>query len=324
VPYALLFPGQASQQVGMDADFRRLSAEAGRIFARTDEVAELPVSRVIADGPLELLTETQFAQPAVVATSLAALAAFREQAGAERLPRPAFCAGHSVGELAAVAAADGIDVDTALELVARRSRYMLDACRAVDGTMAAVIGLCEAAVSALCAEATRATGRVVELANLNAPDQLVVSGHTAAIEWLREHGPRHGARRVLPLKVGGPFHSSYMRRAAEAFALDVAVARIRPPAVPVVLNRDAAPTCDPAAIRAELAAGVAAPVRWADSLRAMAAAGCQLFVEVGPGKVLAGLVRRTLPGARVAQVDGAEALRQTVQAVRELEEHDEA
>jgi [acyl-carrier-protein] S-malonyltransferase len=316
VSYALLFPGQASQQVGMGADFRALSAAAREVFAAADLACNLPVSETITGGPIETLTETCYAQPAVVATSLAALAVLRARLDEVGVGAPAFCAGHSVGELAALAAAGACTVDTALWLVARRSQLMAHACQQVDGTMAAVLGSEPSALDELCREASQATGTVVVLANLNAPDQLVVSGHRSAILWLQD---RHGARRVRMLKVGGPFHSPYMEMAGSRFGQAVAEAELSVAGVPIVLNQTASPTTDPAELRQELTTQLAAPVRWAESLQRMAAGGCNLFIEVGPGSVLAGLVRRTLPDARAINVSDAEGLEQAVTALRELE-----
>lgn len=313
--YALLFPGQGSQRIGMADGLAELSPEATRLFDAADRAAGLPVARVVAEGPPERLIDTRLAQPAIVATSLAALAALRIRLRDAGSPEPAFCAGHSVGELAAAAAAGALDPEAAIALVARRAAAMGEACARADGTMAAVLGLDEPALAALCREATVASGESVEIANFNAPDQLVVSGHRAAVEWLQQHGRERGMRRLVPLNVAGPFHSVYMRPAAEAFAAALIGAPLRAPRVPLVLNRTARPATDPDEIRRELAAQVAAPVRWSESLRAMAAAGCTLFLEVGPGQVLAGLVKRTLPGAQAISVNDQESLAAAVEAV---------
>lgn len=302
----------------MGVDFRRLNPAAAALFEAADQATGLRVSSVVNEGPLERLTDTAFAQPAVVATSLAALAALRERLGTAQLA-PAFCAGHSVGELAALAAAGSIDAETALGLVATRSRLMAEVCDGVNGSMAAVIGLDEGSLHQLCREASEASGETVELACVNAPDQLVVSGHQAALDWLQSEGPARGARRIIRLAVSGPFHSVYMRPAAAAFAKVVAAAELREPAVPVVLNQTARATLEPAEIRRELGEQIAAPVRWADSLRTMCDAGCTLFVEVGPGQVLAGLVRRTLPFATVVGVQDEASLEQAVVTLREVE-----
>ena len=249
----------------MGVDLREASPQARAIFEQVDRITSLAISRLCAEGPLEQLTPTEVAQPAVVATSLAALAVLRE-----RIPglEPAAVAGHSVGELAACVAAGALDEGGALELVAARALAMAAACVEVDGTMAAVIGLDEPALQTVCEEASAEDGSV-ELANLNAPGQLVISGERQAVARAGEGARAAGARRVLPLAVGGPFHSRYMRPAAEA-------------------------------LRDELLVQVYSPVRWSASLGRLAALGCDRFLEVGPGTVLAGLVKRSLPEARVA------------------------
>jgi [acyl-carrier-protein] S-malonyltransferase len=183
--------------------------------------------------------------------------------------------------------------------------------------MAAVIGMSADTLRGLCMEASAASGESVELANINAPDQLVVSGHRRAVDWLRAEGPARGARRVLPLNVGGPFHSKYMQAAARRFASELATVPVQPATTPVVLNQTAAATTDPEAIRDELAGQIAAPVRWSESLFYMAQAGCSLFVEVGPGQVLSGLVRRALPEARTASVADDASLEAAVAAILE-------
>ncbi len=294
----------------MGVDLRRFSPRARDLFALADRVTGLPVSALCENGPLERLTETDVAQPAVVATSLAALAVLREQVGSLDA---AAVAGHSVGEFAACVAADALDEEGALKLVHARAQAMAAACGRVDGTMAAVIGLDEAALSAACAAASQ-EGSSVEVANLNSPGQLVVSGDRAAIERLGERAKAAGARRVLPLNVGGPFHSVYMRPAAEPLAAAIASASFVPACVPLIANVTAQALVEPDAIREELRLQVYSPVRWIDTLQRMSELGCSRFIEIGPGDVLAGLVKRTLPEARVVsfgsidQLEGARTL----------------
>jgi [acyl-carrier-protein] S-malonyltransferase len=298
---ALLFPGQASQAIGMGTDLQQRSADARRLFGLADEVTGLPIARLCAEGPLERLTETEVAQPAVVTTSLAALAVLREElfhdldAGA--------VAGHSVGEFAAYVAAGVLEAEAALRLVQVRARAMAAACANVDGSMSAVIGLDEAALRAACTTASL-SGSSVEVANMNAPGQLVVSGTRDALERIADHARAGGARRVLPLKVGGPFHSMYMRPAADALREALDRTPLRRADIPVVVNANAQATQDPDELRHELAVQVYSAVRWIETLERLAELGCDRFLEVGPGTVLAGLVRRTLPAARVANFGG--------------------
>jgi [acyl-carrier-protein] S-malonyltransferase len=230
----------------------------------------------------------------VVTTSLAALAVLRE----EYPLHAAAVAGHSVGEFAAYVAAGVLDAEAALRLVQVRAAAMAAACASVDGSMSAVIGLDEAALRAACATASQ-NGNSVEVANLNAPGQLVVSGTRDALERVADHARAGGARRVLPLQVGGPFHSVYMRPAADAVSDALAKTPLRRAEIPVVVNATAQATQDPDALRNELAVQIYSAVRWIETLQRLAELGCDRFLEVGPGSVLAGLVRRTLPQARV-------------------------
>jgi [acyl-carrier-protein] S-malonyltransferase len=279
----------------MGTDLVAESTEARRLFDAADSLTGLPITRLCAEGPLERLTQTDVAQPAVVVTSLAALTVLRSA-----LPNEfGAVAGHSVGEYAAYVAADVFDVETALRLVHIRAQAMAAACQSVDGSMAAIIGLDEAPLREACSVASQ-NGSSVELANLNAPGNLIVSGERGAIDRLGALAREAGARRVLPLNVGGPFHSTYMRPAAEALRTVLDDLTLRPGRIPVVVNATAEATQEPDALRRELAAQVYSPVRWIESLRTLARLGCDRFLEIGPGSVLAGLVRRTLPDAKVA------------------------
>jgi [acyl-carrier-protein] S-malonyltransferase len=296
---ALLFPGQASQSVGMGADLRRASLAARDLFAAADHITGLPITDLCESGPLERLTETDVAQPAVVTASLAALVVLREQAPFEFHA----VAGHSVGEFTAYVAAGVMNARTVLKLVHVRAQAMASACRRIDGTMAAVIGLDLEPLREACASATQ-DGSSVEVANLNAPGQLIVSGARSAIERVRELATAAGARRVLPLNVGGPFHSVYMRSAAEPLARALVDAELSTASVPVVLNASAEVGTAPELLRQELAVQVYSPVRWVESLHRLAALGCDRFLEVGPGTVVAGMVKHTLPTVRVASFGG--------------------
>lgn len=279
----------------MGADLRDASAAARAIFELADSVTGLPITRLCEEGPLERLTATEVAQPAVVTTSLAALAVVRSEVDFGAV------AGHSVGEYAAYVAADVFDVETALKLVHVRAQAMAGACAKVDGGMAAVIGLDEAPLRAACADASM-NGSSVEVANLNAPGNLIVSGARDALERVDASARAAGARRVLPLNVGGPFHSAYMRAAAEPVREALNRLEFKPAQVPVVLNASAEASREPTALRDELAVQVYSPVRWIESLQRLAALGCDRFLEIGPGNVLAGLVRRTLPDVKVTSL----------------------
>lgn len=287
----------------MGSDLVAESAEARRLFELADAVTGLPITRLCAEGPLEQLTSTDVAQPAVVVTSLAALAVLRERVDINFQA----VAGHSVGEYAAYVAVDVFDAETALRLVHQRAQAMATACHDVDGTMAAVIGLEEAPLREACLSAS-SNGSSVEVANLNAPGNLIVSGARDALERLSKVAKAAGARRVLPLNVGGPFHSVYMQPAADVLARAIQHVDLLPACAPVVLNASAEPTQSPDALRRELAVQVSSPVRWIETLQRLTAMGCDRFLEVGPGNVLAGLVRRTLQDVKVASFGSLEDL----------------
>lgn len=265
------------------------------LLALADRITGLPISDLVEHGPLERLSDTDIAQPAVLATSLAALAVLRDQLAIDFDA----VAGHSLGEFAAYVAAGVLDAEAALRLVHVRAQAMAAACQTVDGSMVAVIGLDEAPLREACHQASQ-DGSSVEIANLNAPGQLVVSGARDAIERVADLAKAAGARRVLPLNVGGPFHSVYMRPAAEPLIRALTDLELQPARVPVVANASGEIATDPAELRQELTLQLYSPVRWVDSLQRLAALGCDRFLEVGPGQVLAGMVKRTLPDARVA------------------------
>jgi [acyl-carrier-protein] S-malonyltransferase len=336
---AFVFPGQGSQAVGMGADIFRASPAARRVFALADAALGFPLSRLCFEGPEETLRETINTQPALVATSLALLAALQEAAGAA-LPAegdpalaapltPAYVAGHSVGEYAAVAAAGALGVAETLRLVRERGRLMHQEGTACPSGMAAVLGMDALALEALCAEATARAraesgdaaeagaahpglGRVV-LANDNAPGQIVISGAQRALAIAMELARERGARKVVPLAVSGAFHSPVMAPAAVGLAAAVAAAPLHDAPVPLIANISAQPLTQAADIRAELAEQIESPVQWTRSIEYMAAEGISTVVEVGAGQVLAGLIKRiargitTIPAGSAEQVPAAAA-----------------
>jgi [acyl-carrier-protein] S-malonyltransferase len=278
----------------MGIDLREQSLSAQALFEMADRLTGQQISRLCAEGPLERLTQTEIAQPAVVVTSLAALAVLRERLHVT----PAAVAGHSLGELAAYVAAGVLEPEAALRLVQVRAQAMAEACAAVGGSMAAVIGLDEAVVGAICTAASEADS-AVEVANLNSPGQVVISGARDAIDRVREFVKARGGR-VLPLNVSGPFHSVYMRPAAERLTQALQETEFRAASVPVVLNSTAEATQEPDELRRELEVQLYSPVRWVETVQRLAELGCDRFLEVGPGQVLTGLVRRILPQATIA------------------------
>jgi len=303
---ALIFPGQASQEVGMGVALRSVSPAADVLFQTSDRTTGLPISALCADGPLAELTRTDAAQVAVVVTSMAAAVVLEEQLGGR--PEVLAVAGHSVGELAAMWWAGALDTETALHLVHERGRLMARDSAACDGSMAAILGLDDATLDSICATASAKSAGSVQVANLNAPGQVVLSGDRAALAAASELAKGAGARRVLPLTVGGPFHSVYMEQAARDFRNIVASVNIKKPTTPIVLNTSAEPTTDPDLLREELSSQITSPVRWEASLQKLADMGSDQFLELGPGQVLTGLVRRTVAAAAATAAGTPESL----------------
>jgi [acyl-carrier-protein] S-malonyltransferase len=304
---ALLFPGQGAQKVGMALDFAAECPEAAELFKLADRAAGLPLAKLLAEGPEEALKDTAVSQPAIVLADLAALAAFEKLHGRAE---PAAAAGLSLGEYAALAAAGALSAEEALRLVALRGRLMKECCERVPGTMASILGLAADKVAA-CAEEARSAG-VVVVANFNSPEQTVLSGEARAVEKACALCKAAGAKRAIPLKVSGAFHSPLMRPAAEKLAPEIERAEVRPARYPVVANATGAAVREPAEIRRALVAQVTAPVLWTKSLAACQALGAEEFLELGPGGVLTGLVGRTLKNVKATSLPTAEAVRKYV------------
>jgi len=296
----------------MGVALRRTSARAEEIFVLAEEVSRLPLRKLCEEGPIEELTRTRVAQLAVVTVSLAAAAHLEEVLGAR--PSVVAVAGHSVGELAAYCWGGALELETTLRLVHRRGELMERDSSQIDGTMVAVLNLDAEPLSKLCAEASLRTGTCVEVANLNAPGQVVLSGDREAIAAVTELATAAGARRVIPLTVGGPFHSRYMAAAGADFASVVTNETFSTPHTPVVLNTSGRAVSDPQALAEELAVQITSPVRWEDSVRELQSMGCSTFIELGPGQVLTGLIRRTLPEANAVSAGTPE----TVASVSQL------
>lgn len=283
--YALLFPGQGSQVVGMGADLAAAYPAARAVFAEADAVLGYPLSALCFQGPLETLTETRHAQPALLAHSVAVLRVL-EHHGVE----PAVVAGHSLGEYTALVAAGALDFDAALRIVRRRGELMFASGQTAPGTMAAVVGTESATVEAACA-AARDLG-VCEIANWNAPDQVVISGAVPAVENAMARLQAEGVKIVKRLNVSGAFHSALMREPAAALAAYLETFPLRDAAVPVIANVTAEPVIRGAELRDLLQRQIASPVRWADSMLALRRRFAGPLLELGPGSVLKGLLRR--------------------------------
>lgn len=293
---AALFPGQGSQAVGMGQAFYR-SSDAARAVLDRAEVALPGLLELMFDGPADTLTLTTHQQPALVAVGAAAYAAWREAGG----PEPVVAAGHSLGEFTAHVAAGSLSIEEAVRLVRARGSYMQDAVAPGLGAMAAILKLDAELVERLCSEARSAAGNdgadaTVEIANLNAPGQVVVSGDANAVAAVAEAAKEHGGRAV-PLKVSAPFHCSLMQPAARQLSGDLAAVRFGDPAFPIVCNVTAEPLASPEQAPELLERQVTEAVRWTESVAAIAAIGVDRFVEFGSGKVLTTLVGRIVAGA---------------------------
>ena len=309
----------------MGADVYQSSEAARAVFAAADEALGFSLSALCFEGPEATLRETVNTQPAIVATSLALLAALQETAGADGhgallAPiHPAFVAGHSVGEYSAVAASGALSVVEALRLVRERGRLMHDEGLRVPSGMAAVLGMDSETLTTICAEATEraraaltaddaaahpGAGQVV-VANDNAPGQIVISGASDALEIASEMARAKGAKRVVPLAVSGAFHSPVMAPAAEALARAIAAAPVVDASVPIVANITAGPIQSEEQVRAELAQQIVSPVQWTRTVEFLAGQGVEVFVEIGPGQVLGGLIKRIAKGATILSVSAA-------------------
>jgi [acyl-carrier-protein] S-malonyltransferase len=302
---ALVFPGQGSQTVGMGKALAEAFPAAREVFARVDAALGQSLSRLIFEGPEAELTLTANAQAALMATSLAAVRALESEAGLDVGRDAAFVAGHSLGEYSALCAAGALTLEDAARLLRIRGEAMQKAVPVGEGAMAAILGLEFADVAAIAAQAAAelsASGGVCEAANDNGGGQVVISGTKAAVERAMALAKDKGAKRALPLPVSAPFHCSLMRPAAEAMAEALQATPLSAPKAPIVANVTAKAVSDPAAIRANLIAQVTGTVRWRESVLYMSAQGVTRFVELGAGKVLAGLVKRIADGANATSV----------------------
>jgi len=286
----------------MGRDACEVSPAARAVFETADAALAMPLSRLCFEGPEDALVPTEVQQPAILATSIAWLRALEERTG--RIAA-AYVAGHSLGEYSALVASGALDFADALRLVRARGLYMRDATPPGTGAMAALVGCDVAAVEAACEQARRETGEIVEPANFNGPRQTVIAGTTAAVQAACSAAKQAGARRALPLPVSAPFHCSLMKGAADRLAEDLARVAFRDPRPPVVANATAEPNDAAARIPELLARQVAAPVRFHEMVTRLAALGVTRVLEIGPGRVLAGLVARIEPSLERATLGRA-------------------
>ncbi|MBM4440488.1 MAG: ACP S-malonyltransferase [Candidatus Rokubacteria bacterium] len=304
VTIAALFPGQGSQAVGMGRSFYDASPAAKAVFEEANDVLGFDLAKLAFEGPEADLALTANTQPAVLTASVAAAAVC-----VERGLTPSLAAGHSLGEYSALVVAGALGFADAVRVVRKRGEFMQEAVPVGTGAMAAIMGLELPAVEAICKEAGH--GEVVEVANINSAGQIVVAGHRAAVE----RAVALAGRKSVILPVSAPFHSSLMAPAAERLAGELAAVSARAPKLPVVRNADAGVTRSADDVKPFLLRQVASPVRWTECVQRLAAEGATAFVEIGPGRVLTGLVRRILDGARGHSVEDVAGLEKTLAAL---------
>ena len=294
---AYIFSGQGAQAVGMGKDLYETSPAAKAVYDKADEILGWSVSDVCFNGPAEKLTETKYCQVAIYTTSMACLAYYREKNGGD--PDEVIgCAGLSLGEYSALAAAGFFTFEDGLKLLEQRALFMDEACRATNGGMASVLGGDPAVISEVC------TACGIDVANLNCPGQIVISGEKDGVAQACAMLKEKGVKRAIPLNVAGAFHSRLMAPAGEKLKKPLAETPVNVPAIPVAQNFTGSFVSDPETIKENLAGQVAGSVRWEECVRAMIAAGAEQFVEFGPGNVLTGLVKRTDAAKQLVNING--------------------
>jgi [acyl-carrier-protein] S-malonyltransferase len=309
---AFLFPGQASQYPGMGRELAGNHSAARSVFDEADQALGFSVSDLCFNGSEEALKLTANTQPAILTASVATYRVL-----AENGVQPAFVAGHSLGEFSALVAADGLEFADAVRLVRRRGEYMQSAVPEGVGAMAAILGLAPAQVAGICRQA--ADGQVVAPANLNSPEQTVISGHAEAVKRAVELASAGGAKRAVMLPVSAPFHSSLMQPAAKRLEADLRTTVFHKLRVPLVNNADAELTTSGDEARESLVRQVTLPVRWEESVRELIDQGVNTFVEVGPGRVLTGLLRQIDRSIHVFNVEDEKSLHSTLERLAQAQ-----
>ena len=282
---AFLFPGQGSQAVGMGKELAEKYPAARQTFEEADDALGYKLSSLCFDGPEDQLRLTEITQPAILTVSIAALRVLET-----RMPKPSYVAGHSLGEYSAHVAAGTFSFAEAVQTVRNRGKYMQEAVPVGVGAMAAILGMDPAKVTAVCHDAAR--GEVCEPANINSPEQIVISGNTAAVERAAKLADERGAKRAKLLPVSAPFHCSLMKPAQDRLEADLNKLKMQKPVYPVACNVDAELVTDDLRARDTLVRQVTGSVKWDPCMRLLIAQGVQTFIEVGPGKVLCGLMRQ--------------------------------
>ena len=307
--FAVVFPGQGSQSMGMLSSLAAAQAEIAATFREASDALGYDLWALTQNGPEERLNATECTQPALLAAGVATWRAWKSRDGID----PAFMAGHSLGEYTALVCARALDFKTAIKLVEYRGQAMQEAVPAGTGAMAAILGLDDDAVRAACAEA--AQGEVVEAVNFNAPGQVVIAGQAAAVNRAIEACKARGAKRAIPLPVSAPSHCALMKPAAERLAAQLKGIELRKPAIPVIHNVDVKTHSSADEIRMALTAQLYSPVRWVETVQALASHGATRLLELGPGKVLAGLTKRIDKSVEAQAVYDPETLQAALTAV---------
>ncbi|KZO01634.1 ACP S-malonyltransferase [Bacillus badius] len=308
---AFVFPGQGSQAVGMGKALADEYQEVRELFEAADQKLGFSLSDLMFNGPEEKLTLTMHAQPAILAASIAALRIFEKEG-----ITPDFVAGHSLGEYTALAAAKALTFEDAIYAVHKRGQFMEQAVPAGEGTMAAVLGMERSLLQEVTAEVT-ASGETVGLANLNCPGQIVISGTKNGVALAGERAKEKGAKRVLPLNVSGPFHSSLMKPATEQLETVLNGVEVKDCETPLIANVDAKPVVKAEDIRAKLLQQLYSPVLWEDSVEALIEAGVDTFIEIGPGKVLSGLIKKVNRKVTTYAVQDGASIQEAAKALKE-------
>jgi [acyl-carrier-protein] S-malonyltransferase len=308
---AFIFPGQGSQYCGMGRDLAENFAESAQVFDEANAALGFSMADMCYTASLEELKQTENTQPAMLTVSIAAYRALET-----RGIQPDFVAGHSLGEYSALVAAGGLDFSSAVKLVRARGRYMQEAVPLGEGAMAAILGLAPAEVLEICKKA--ADNEVVSPANLNSPEQTVISGNAAAVKRAVEIATQSGAKRAVILPVSAPFHCALMAPAQKRLEQDLRAVSFSAPKIPLITNVDAESIATGDEAREALIRQVTAPVRWLDSIHEMIESGVTIFVEVGPGKVLSGLMRQIDRSVRSLNVEDAPSLRAAIEKIAQL------